>query len=63
MKVIYTNFVSLSAKFIRGRAILSDCRQPFDEPLLPNVPPADFVKSAKEVFDRTLFLGERPEIG
>jgi len=27
------------------------------------VPPADFVKSAKEVLDRALFLGERPEIG
>ncbi len=54
---------SLSAKFIRGRAILSDCRQPFDEPLLLDVPPADFVKSAKEVLDRALFLGERPEIG
>jgi hypothetical protein len=52
-----------TAKFIRGRAILSDCRQPFDEPLLPDVPPADFVESAKEVFDRALFLGERPEIG
>ena len=54
---------SLSAKFIRGRAILSDCRQPFDEALLPDVPYADFVKSAKEVFDRALLPGERPEIG
>jgi hypothetical protein len=27
------------------------------------VPSADFVKSAKEVFDRALLLGERPEIG
>jgi hypothetical protein len=27
----------VSAKFVFGRAVLSDCRQPFDEPLLPDV--------------------------